>query len=211
MPFVPVPDTVLVEVRMELDSQKVENTLYFEGGSIDATAAAGIATGIIAWWVDNYSPITTTALALREVVVTDLSSDTGFQVSEVPDGLVTGTISTSPAFPNSVSLAVSFRTANRGRSFRGRNYVVGITDSQVTLNTMDPTTVSAWHDAYTALLATAASLSVEWVVVSRFSGVDPTTRKPIPRATGITTPVTTVVVTDPTVDSQRRRLPGRGK
>jgi len=44
-----------------------------------------------------------------------------------------------------------------------------------------------------------------------FGGVDPDTGKPIPRAEGVTTPVQSVVITDTIVDSQRRRLPGRGR
>jgi hypothetical protein len=46
--------------------------------------------------------------------------------------------------------------------------------------------------------------------VSRYSGIG-TDGKPIPRTEGIATPVTQVVITDHTIDSQRRRLPGRGR
>jgi hypothetical protein len=49
------------------------------------------------------------------------------------------------------------------------------------------------------------------VIASRFSGVDPDTGKPIPRTAGVTTNVITVVAADLVIDSQRRRLPGRGQ
>jgi len=48
------------------------------------------------------------------------------------------------------------------------------------------------------------------VVVSRFSGVD-ADGHPIPRTTGVSTLVASVAIVDPVIDSQRRRLPGRGQ
>lgn len=210
MPFVPIPDTVLVEMRMALDGQKCENTLYFTGGFSDDSLPDELALALIEWWNTSYSPLVTSNLELREVVVTDLSSDTGFQHTQSPATLTLGSITTSDAFPNNVSLAVSFRTAQRGRAHRGRNYIVGITDSQVTNNTMDDTTVEAWQLAYNGILDAVADLACNWCVVSRFEGVD-ADGKPIPRSEGVTTLVTNVVITDKVVDSQRRRLPGRGQ
>jgi len=66
--------------------------------------------------------------------------------------------------------------------------------------------------AYSQLLVGGAALPVgwEWVVVSRYSGTD-VNDDPVPRVTGIATLVSNVLFTNNTVDSQRRRLPGRGK
>jgi len=47
-------------------------------------------------------------------------------------------------------------------------------------------------------------------VASRFSGVDGD-GKPIPRTAGVVTPISNVIVVDRVLDSQRRRLPGRGQ
>jgi hypothetical protein len=113
--------------------------------------------------------------------------------------------------PNNVTLTVSFRTANRGRSFRGRNYVVGLGETQVAGNTVAPSVITAFDGIYSQLLASPVAAIATWVVVSRFSGVDPVTKEPIPRVTGIATPITSVTVVDNVVDSQRRRLPKRGQ
>ncbi len=210
MPFVPVPNAMLVEMRMQLDTQKVENTLYFRSSAPSETNATSLANALITWWSENYAPLVSSDVKLNEVVVTDLSSETGFQVSVAPSVLTSGDITSSDTEPNNVTIAVSFRTSSRGRSFRGRNYIVGITNSQIANNTMDNTTLLAWQAAYTALLDVAESVTMVWVVVSRFSGVDPDTGQPIPREEGITTEINNVVLTDATLDSQRRRLPGRG-
>jgi hypothetical protein len=77
-------------------------------------------------------------------------------------------------------------------------------------NQIDSATAAAFVDAYSLLLDFGQDIGASWVVVSRFSGVD-ANGDPIPRAAGVTTPITSVLVVDNIVDSQRRRLPGRGR
>jgi len=211
MPFVPVPNTVLAEIRMTLDDQQVENTLYFEraGGWTEGTMV-DLADELQLWWTNVYSTQCVTAVQLREVQVTDLTSATAGQVAVAPAITALGDLNQEP-MPNAVSFTVSFRTALRGRSFRGRNYVVGLGIEQVTGNNVNPAVITSFIANYDNLLLLASSQGCTWVVVSRFSGIDPDTKKPIPRVTGVTTPVTSVTVVDSTVDTQRRRGPGRGR
>jgi hypothetical protein len=63
--------------------------------------------------------------------------------------------------------------------------------------------------AYVALVAAVEPDGWDHVVVSRFSGVDEDGR-PIPRVAGVSTVVLSYGVTDNNLDSQRRRLAGRG-
>jgi len=211
MPFVPVENTALIEVRMLLDNQKVENTLYcLNDGGWDATSLAELATEVKDWWNDSYSQLCTTDVTLREVVCTDLTTETGAQATVSGAGGV-GAVG-GGSFPSNVTLAVSFRTGLRGRSFRGRNYIVGVGGTeQLGINTLDADYVANVATQYNNLFTEVFTGDFVWVVVSRYSGVDPDTGKPIPRVSGVTTPVTTVLVTDNTIDSQRRRLPGRGQ
>jgi hypothetical protein len=58
--------------------------------------------------------------------------------------------------------------------------------------------------AYNGLLALASNIQVVWCIVSRFSGGQP-------RTAGEVYPVIAALVTDNVADSQRRRLPGRGR
>lgn len=210
MPFVPVPDTVLIEIRMTANGQQVENTLWARATDpYGAPEMTLLGDNILVWWQDEIEPLVSSGVQLREIVVTDMATASGPQVSVVPPSPVTGD-NTANIVPGNVTMSVSFRTANRGRSFRGRNYIVGLTEDQVTGNDFAAGVTTLFGDAYTALLPVIASSAFEWVVASRFSGVDPVTGDPIPRTTGIATPVTTVVVVDNFVDSARRRLTTRG-
>jgi hypothetical protein len=203
MPFIPVENTAMVEIRGLIAGQKVENTLYFEKSSAYSTAdLEGIGDVIITWWQDNMAPITSSQYELREVYITDLSTDTSAAVSRVPADATFGAVG-GEILPLNVSFSISFRTAFRGRSFRGRNYFCGFVLDQVDSNTVNATQVLAIRNAYFALLGVASDFGVTWVVVSRH-------HNKAPRATGVTAPVLAVVAADNIVDSQRRRLPSRG-
>lgn len=205
MPFTPVPDTIQMELRHLLDGQMVENTLYFRNnnGAWGDQEAATFAQTIGAWYAGGPLDQLSQDLTLREVYITDLSSVSGFTVTvplvpPTPGGVAEESMS------NNVAVCVSFRTAFRGRSFRGRNYLAGIPIGAVLHNTLTTGFVNAINDAYGDLQSIVNAVGVEWVVVSRYSGG-------VLRPTGIATPVQAAFLTDTTVDSQRRRLPGRGR
>lgn len=203
MPFIPVPNCLMAEIRYLWDNQQVENTLYGVGSpSVTLGMAQGLADSLFAWWDTNMKPLQGTTVNLREIHVTDLTSVDSFTHTRVSSPIVPGT-RVGPVMPNSVALAIKFNTAKRGRSFRGRNYVLGMVEGDVTNNNFEAAYVTAVQAAYVLLDGVFDDNGLTWSVVSRFSGGDP-------RVTGITTPVTTVGVTDGVVDSQRRRLPGRG-
>lgn len=204
MPFIPVPNTVLAEVRMAIHGQRVENTLYFthSAGWTTATATT-LANNLITWWTVNVKPQVVAELELIEVVVSDLNVADSFQVTvPSPTPHPVGSAS-GEGFPNNVSLTISLRTANRGRSFRGRNYLVGIPENVGSLSQVTSAYAAAVQAAWNTIPASTASAGGVWVVASRF-------HNKLPRVTGVTTPITAVVIVDNFVDSQRRRLPGRG-
>ena len=211
MPFVPVPDSVEVEMRMLLDAQHIENTLYFNqvGGWTIADMTA-LANALLIWWTTQYSDQASVQLSLNEIKVTDLSSATASTVTvPAPTPHPVGS-DAFQALPNNCTVCVSIRTNLRGRSFRGRNYYAGISENVVDQNTVQAAALAVILAAYNGLFTVASTLGVDWVVVSRFSGVD-AAGKPIPRTTGISTLVASVAIVDPVIDSQRRRLPGRGQ
>ncbi len=211
MPFVPVTNTVEVEVRMNLDGQKIENTQYYKKASAWSSGdLVTLGNSYLVWWVNFYAVFVSSAVTLSEIYITDLTSSTSLvQSTPAPTPHPAGDRA-SGVLPNNVALTVSFRTGQRGRSFRGRNYISGFAEDQVVSNTVDSGTVADIESAYNALQDVASDNSCFWVVVSRFSGVDGD-GVPIPRVAGLTTDITSVLVVDPIVDSQRRRLPGRGQ
>lgn len=211
MPFVPVDQACLVEIRMEIVGQKVENTIWVTSEDLlDEAALTLIGETVKAWWISDYAPQVSDLVSLTEIVVTNMTTETSNQVSVNGDhqlgGQIGGTLTTNSTF------AVSFRTASRGRSFRGRNYIVGIPlEHMAETNVVEASWASDVVTAYTNLLSQLGDAGFQWVIASRFSGVDPDTGKPIPRTAGVTTNVITVVAADLVIDSQRRRLPGRGQ
>lgn len=203
MAFIPVSNVCLVETRMTYDEQKIENTLYFQfDAAPDETSMTELATDIMDWWTGHYKNIVVNAVELRSVVVTDLSTDSGPQVTLPADEAI-GAAGTSP-LPANVALSVSFRTSQRGRSFRGRNYVSGLPVSAlVGPNEFSPTFLTAVTSTYEAIPDGITGTQI-WGVVSRF-------HNKAPRTAGVFTPITTVVMVDNIADSMRRRLPGRGQ
>jgi hypothetical protein len=209
MPFVPVENTVLVELRYDYLQQKVENTLWFLGDDPpDPTNMAALGEDIIGWWDGGLRELQNAGVSLREVVVTDMTTATGPQVTVTTGLPLTANVAEEP-IPSSNSLVASFRTVSRGRSFRGRNYFVGLSRTQIDGNVVIGGFIESLTGAYETLLAGASTAGWTWVVASRFSGVDGD-GNPIPRVAGITSVITTVLVVDAAVDSQRRRLNGRG-
>ena len=209
MAYVPVLNTAMVEIRYIYQGEPCENTLYFEGAAaFDVPSLTALGIAIRDWWVTDIFPVQSVHASLREVFVTDLTTDSSPAVS-VTAGLPSAGAITGEAMANNVAPCISFKTANRGRSFRGRNYLLGIGVDQVSGNDLIPTIVTAYTDAYNGLIPIAGALDLTWVVVSRFSGFTVVDGKkvPTPRAAGLATPIINALFTDTTVDSQRNRLP----
>lgn len=203
MAFVPFVTTVMVEMRYLADGQQVENTLYFKrDDAVTPGNMEDLADIMYTWWTGNMAPITGSYVALREVFVTDLTSPTAATVVRVSSPAEPGE-DAAPALPNNVSYTITFRTNQRGRSARGRNYFIGLVRTQVDGNQITSGFATAYQAAYAAIPALVFEDGWQWVVASRYSGG-------APRSEGVTFPITSVALFDATVDSQRRRLPGRG-
>jgi hypothetical protein len=206
MVYVPAQNVAQANLRYTWDGQQIENTLYFElDGSTWATNTLEVlGADLASWWINNLASNLSSNLTLREVYCVDLTSQTGPTGTYVPNPLPSGGDTTS-SVPNNVSFAVSFRTAGRGRSSRGRNYVPGLTEQNLTDNELTTSMAVFLTDAYDALLSQGTFTSpVTWVIVSRYANKQPRTQ-------ALVQPVTAVLATDNVVDSQRKRLPKRGR
>lgn len=204
MPFIPVPDCVQVELVYLFDTQRCQNVLHYNpNGAYGPDEMLELGAEMVDWFDANMQPNLATTISLIAVRVTDLATATAPSV-EVTSGLpLAGTLS-SPALPNNVSCVITKRTVFRGRSYRGRIYMAGITEADVTNNIVAGARLTSWLDAW-AIARSMVTTGLEWTmgVVSRFEGGSP-------RAEGILTPVLGFT-SDGVVDSQRRRLPGRGQ
>ena len=208
MAYQPVAATALVELVYQVGTTIQENTLYFRHAATSWTPVELTTLGneMAAWWEASIAPLASIDVSLVRVDVTDLSEQFGSKVVIPLDPAVPGEASTD-RLPSNVSMAVTFTTGKRGRAFRGRNFVVGLVEGQVNDDQVNGSAVSLYLAAYNALLVGGSSQPTDatWVVVSRV--VNQVVQMP----TALTNPVLAAVVADDIVDSQRRRLPGRGR
>lgn len=203
MVFVPVNQVAMSELVYLYQGQITENTLYWNyslGWSIENQT--NLAVMLLDYWNEAFKPLQPSDLSLIKIKVTDLTTQNSPGIEYTATLPIAGTGAGNP-LPNSVTMAVKFSTGFRGRSFRGRNYVCGLFTSSVLGNQVVPTALSAWQSAYAGLMAVQGEgFNPIWGVVSRFTNK-------APRTAGIFTEITGVSI-DPNVDSQRRRLAGRG-
>lgn len=203
MPFQPAPDVAHIQIEGRMDSQQTLNNLYFQvsGGGITPINLNTITDAVATWWTSTITPLLSENWASVRAIGTDLTTETGPRV-EVAMGDEGGV--TSESAPNNVAACVSFRTAQRGRSFRGRNYIPGIPNVDITLNTINPALIVSFTTGY-QLLAGAGLFEAgwEWVVLSRQAAG-------VVRAEALPVPVLTAAMTTNTVRSMRSRLVGHG-
>ena len=207
MAFQPVPDSASIVIEGEMadgvtwvQSYNLQNA---GGVVVDQTQADLIAanynTSLIGNDVDDLLSTTWHALSLT---FTDLSTEFGAQYTADLtgcDGLATGN-----PLPNGAAALISWRTNTRSRNARGRTYFGGFTEADSLGNGLSATLVSNLQDWASQWINDLESYADNMVVVSRYEGVDPVTHKPIPRAEGLTFPITTALV-HPSWKSQRRR------
>jgi hypothetical protein len=200
----------MVETVFELDGQVVENTSYWErpdGWNLEVVS--GFLGAVNTFIQSDLMPLLTNTITLVRLIGTLLDTAEALSYTLTVSPPVAGTATGTP-LPNNSTYTVSFLTAGRGRSNRGRNYVPGIpvagTASQNRVDADFRTGLLAYYEGLKAL---GVPSSTFMVVVSRFSGID-SAGKPIPREVGVTNNITSFATFDDVLDSQRRRLPGRG-
>lgn len=203
MAFVPVPDTVQVETVFNYNSEIVENVYHCQFQvAYDENDIANLLDTFRTWWSTNMVPLVPDALDLINLIGTDQDSQTGPRVEDATGLPISGGSADVP-MPGNVTLAVRWLTGQRGRSFRGRTFHVGLGEGAVTGNEVNAAKVSDLTTAYAQLLTDLSTFGAPLVVASRFANG-------APRVTGVATLVTSVFI-DSSVDSQRRRLAGRGR
>lgn len=211
MAFQPCPNTAEIRIQAHLFGQTVENVLHARVTTTpDETELNVVKSAVNDWVLGPYATNLPTALAFDSITVTDLNVADGLQV--VQDltgntGLADAGIKT-----NQDTFCIKLLTGHRGRSFRGRFYVFAITVGfydGTDPNQLSFTGQTTWVDALQTLLDDMDTAGHKLGVLSRFNkDLFPT--PPHERTNGLLTDYTTATSTDRIVDSQNRRLPGRG-
>lgn len=203
MPFQPCPNIAEIRAHYLWAGQNVYNIYHAEvAGGWNPLLLNDLALDVMPR-LEDILAIQPTTVQLVDVTCTDLSAEDGGQVTAIPAGTGLG-LSTSPSLPNNCSVVIKWTTDTRGRSFRGRTYHVGLTEIMVTGNLLTATAHDDLLDLYTTLWGEIEEElpNRDFVVLSRIADG-------VPRVAGVGTQITHIVVED-VLDSQRRRLPGRG-
>lgn len=204
MAFIPVPNVLQVELTYLWDGQTCQNVIHYEqSGPWSIADATELGTELVNWYDTTIKAFHPQTVQLVEIKMIDLSSQTGFSITFTAGLPIQGT-STADSSPNNVALVMTKRTNSRGRSFRGRIYHLGLTETAIDNSQVIPSVVAQLQVWYSELLVFTLPVAgpVNLVVVSRQQNGQPLTQ-------GVATQVTSIT-TDGRVDTQRRRLPGVG-
>lgn len=202
--FIPVENTALVELVYSLPQGQIgENTFHVQNTEAFTANSLGVlAAAFASWYTGHWNARVSGTTSLTKVRCTDLTSQYAPGV-EYTTGLPVNGNLTGNGLPNNVSVSIKFNTGLRGRSYRGRIYALGLTDNAVNGNTVQSAWASGAITALETLVSEHIPVGMNLVVVSKY-------HNKTPRSAGVTTIVTSFSI-DMTPDSQRRRLPGRGR
>lgn len=204
MAFVPFPGLAEIALHRKAFGQDVVTVFHYASATIANYTAANLtdlATEIGGRWVTSLQPLSVSAYTGNKIVARALDSQTA---PSIEIGFTsTGTWSAGTALPASVCLAIKKSTGLRGRSYRGRWFYSGWGHNSVVGNAFVPTDVNSVLTAHNTFLTVTAGGHVHTLMVaSRWENG-------IQRTTGVATQVVELTA-DTSVDSQRRRLTGRG-
>jgi hypothetical protein len=203
MTFVPTASCVRVDMQFTNTGQQVHNVIYCTGATnFTQVERLALANAIVTWWTTTGKTAFSNGLGLTQVTVVNQEADNAPSSTVIVSPVVYGTLATGNV-PNNAAACATLRTDLRGRSYRGRMFLGGI-DLSGLLDRVNLTTgqVTAFLTQLGTLLGAIAGVSAQWVVLSKF-------HNGVARSAGVATPITAISM-DQSVDSQRRRLFGRG-
>lgn len=216
MAFIPAANTAQVRILQELHGEKLTNTFYVRAnapwGSDDLIS---LGNTVMDWWASDLADGLSNQISLAGVQVRSMQEEEapGVELAAVAN-TVGGLVEAS--LPGNAALVVKFLTGLTGRNRRGRVFMAGLGEASVTGNQISQavrdTIVAAWG----TLRDTLNGLGYAHVVASFYNGTElveqpngETVYRPIARSTALLTEVLSYRA-DLYIDSQRRRLAGRG-
>lgn len=189
-----------------LDGQLISNVTYWgragEAVVWDETSLLALCEAYGAWLTGSLMPLLANSYTVSQLQATQMKADGAAQANFVPVSPIVGG-NVNPALPNSVAACVTISTGLSGRSFRGRMYIAGLTESMAAMSRINAADVADINGAVSDLVTNEVFAAFNLGVYSKVHAGQK-------RLTGLFTPATGVALRDNVIDSQRRRLPGRG-
>lgn len=204
VPFVPFPLTAQLAIIGHVAAQDVVSVHHFNfPTTIGVSDLDDLNNEFMVAWGTYIAPQLSGSFVVDQIHSISLASNTAPSADLFPTIGNVGTVPVNP-LTNNVALVVSYHTALRGRSYRGRTYQGGIPISAAFSSVLCTTTyrddlVAAYVDLFADIFT---NIAARHVIASRFQNGSWLT-------TGIATPVN-AISGDTAFDSQRDRLQGRG-
>jgi hypothetical protein len=207
------PNVAQITLEMECDGQSIFQDWYFlHPGGWPLGAMQTLANDFRSAFQSDYPTLFSVDTSFIRVVAVDLSSLATERAVDAFGPGETGTV-TGVSAANNVCWAVTKSTGQRGRGQQGRIFWGPIPAASVVSNSISESLANNIIGAINAVISAGLTgfPTAQHVVLSRYSGVDPVTHKPIPRPFGVGLPVHSMTYTNLDTDSQRDRLPGHRK
>lgn len=173
--FVPLLSGAQLEIVYSLDTVVVENRLWFlfDNPPFGVPEIIGLVNGALDWHTSMVLPYLSQDITLTRVQATDWTTDPpSFFPYSVGVSLAGGVASESQSA--NVGVVVPFRWPLGFRLKRNKNYIPGVPEADIALNTVSDTFTDAMFEAYAALVDAARdwapALNWRWVVTSAFAG-----------------------------------------
>jgi hypothetical protein len=176
------------------------NVLNFKSGT-DTNFTVGdlenLGDAIASWWASNVEALMSDGVSLQSIQLRGLESQEAAYTTMVYN--YQGNV-TSPRLPMNAAAVLTLRTSFTGRSARGRIYHAGLCEVQVGGDNLNSPFATALQTAYAALPTDVESnVGAQLCVLSRFNNG-------AMRPTAVPYVVTSVLLRDARIDTQRRRL-----
>jgi len=179
------------------DSRVLNNSfhVYRTAGWVPGDLVS-VATAFYNWWTAAFRATVPTGITLNNIHVQVYDPNGSPYVYDRPVSPAEAGLRAGVILPGNATAVISLRAAYAGRKYRGRFYVPG-------LQTGDVGATDLMSSAYVTLLAVAATNLIGPAMPAGFTLV-------IFHRIGNAFSTIVSYVIDNIVDSQRRRLPGRG-
>jgi hypothetical protein len=213
-PFIPAPNTALIEMVYSWGTQIVENTFHVQGSApFTSSDLQALTQNVFDLWDStggsSWHNQRSTLCMLNQIkgrALDTASSPVYIYTLVAPRG---GIIGPGTSLPGNVTFCVTLQTGLAGRSFRGRIYAPGISSavlqSAPNYDLISAAQANAYVASINALIAQIPAFNSAWhLVVTSYYHAGAW------RATAVNTRVINAAYADLALDSQRRRLVGRG-
>lgn len=202
--FIPAPDCARAVMNYTVFDQQIANVFYFKRpGPWDLGSLQEQAEEMRSAWNVRLSPLLSAAVVLLDITITNVAvEDDEKYVLPCND---VGTYSSAAFETTGNTFCIKFNTHRVGRSYRGRMYwpllnANAVNDGKIASSGIADSMIGALALFFADVAGVTGN---DHVVVSYQNGCEW-------RTTAEATQVLTYTYTDLNLDSQRRRLPGRG-